>query len=379
MKKFILIIMLIMVLVPTIGFAEKNDKNKKNDIVYFYSGTCRACQNLKPFMDYLTEKYKHINIVKYSIIDIDNKALLNKYSDEYSVRSDFHSSVPIVFVYGTYLAGEEEIRTKLEDVIIKGSLENAKFINNKDASIEEDIKNFQGLKVFGVFTAGIVNGLNPCSLALLIFLLSLLISKNINTFKLGNAFILGKFIMFLFMGTVIYQLLSFIKMDLVNLIMKIFFIGFVSILIALSVNDYFASKKEKYNKIRLQLPNFLRKINHRIIKVVNKISNIYILLFITFVLGIVISLGEFFCTGQIYLTSIVTVLQSGILGSKQALFYLIVYDIGFILPLIVINYILHKSKNVFKMSEFIREKLPVIKLINIIILFIFVLIIIFRL
>lgn len=379
MKKFVLIIMLLSVLVPVIVFAENNDKNKKIDVVYFYSDTCKECQNLKPFMDYLAKKYKNINIIKYSIINIDNKALLNKYSDEYSVRPDFYSSVPIVFIFDIYLAGEEEIISTLENIIIHGSLKNTKVIDNKEASIEKDIKNFQALKVFGVFIAGIINGLNPCSLALLIFLLSLLISKKINTFKLGNAFILGKFIMFLFMGTIIYELLSFIKIDLVNLIMKIFFIGFVSILIALSVNDYFAAKKEKYDKIRLQLPNFLRKINHGIIKVVNKISNVYILLFITFVLGIIISLGEFFCTGQIYLTSIVIVLQSGILESKQALLYLIVFDIGFILPLVIINYILHKSKSVFKISEFIREKLPVIKLINIIILFIFILIIIFRL
>lgn len=84
-----------------------------------------------------------------------------------------------------------------------------------------------------------------------------------------------------------------------------------------------------------------------------------------FALGSIICFGEFLCTGQVYLATIVTVLQSNQNLSIKALSYLLLYDFAFIIPLLLIIYIIYRGKEIFQVSEGIREKLSWIKLINV--------------
>lgn len=62
-----------------------------------------------------------------------------------------------------------------------------------------------------------------------------------------------------------------------------------------------AAKHENYGKIKLQLPTALKKINHGWIKRISGLENAWLLLLVSFALGVFISVGEFLCTGQIFL------------------------------------------------------------------------------
>lgn len=77
-----------------------------------------------------------------------------------------------------------------------------------------------------------------------------------------------------------------------------------------------------------------------------------------------ILLGEFLCTGQIYLATIIAILHTEEFLSVNALIYFIVYNIALIIPLIIISFIIYKTKGVFETSEMIRVKMPYIKLAN---------------
>jgi cytochrome c biogenesis protein CcdA len=219
-------------------------------------------------------------------------------------------------------------------------------------------------KTFAILGAGIVNGLNPCSMSMLLMFMSLLLFKKSTVLKIGISYSLGKFISYMLLGTILFKFLENFSINGFNTIIKILALFIIFTLIVLNINDYFAAVNEKYNKIKLQLPLSFRKFNHGLIRKVSSVTNIKLLICISFGLGIFISLGEFLCTGQIYLTTIVTVIQSGTAFNFKAFTYLLIYNLGFIFPVLILTFVIYKGKEVFDVSESLRERLHIIKLIN---------------
>ena len=82
---------------------------------------------------------------------------------------------------------------------------------------------------------------------------------------------------------------------------------------------------------------------------------------ITFVIGVVISLTEFLCTGQAYLTYILNLIQSSENVGRGVLF-LMFYNLIFVFPLILIAFIAIKTQSITAISAFMRERLNLIKL-----------------
>ena len=74
------------------------------------------------------------------------------------------------------------------------------------------------------------------------------------------------------------------------------------------------------------------------------------------------------CTGQIYLMTIITVIQYINQFDIRAFLFLIIYNFALIMPIFVIVIFINKGRSVFQMSEHIRQNMPKIKIINSIIL-----------
>lgn len=64
------------------------------------------------------------------------------------------------------------------------------------------------------------------------------------------------------------------------------------------------------------------------------------------------------------MATIVSVLQRSQTLNMHAVIYFLIYGLAFVLPLILITIIIHKGRGIFDVSEWIREKMPMIKLIN---------------
>lgn len=67
--------------------------------------------------------------------------------------------------------------------------------------------------------------------------------------------------------------------------------------------DFLSVRKSEYGKVRMQLPKKLRHLNHQMLKKASHMEGAFLGILILG-LGIAVSLGEFFCTGQIYMASI---------------------------------------------------------------------------
>lgn len=368
MKKFFLLLFTLLFVIQI--FVCRVWAVEKVTAVYFYSPACASCMSMSDFLEKVGERHKNFDLKKYDISNLKNKSLMDKYDEAYNVSGEDEGIVPVIFIRDKYFTDEESIRNNLEKEINNHGLKTIEI----DSSIEnhdKDLQRFEGFKAASVFLAGLVNGINPCSMSMLLFLLSLLVVKNIKILKIGFSFITGKFIAYVLLGTILFKFLSLLDLRFLNLLMKILFAILLLILIIMNIQDFFAAKSERYDRIFLQLPQVFRRFNHNIIKKATGFSDLKIIILISFLLGMFITLGEFLCTGQIYLATIITIFQTNNELSVQALIYLIIYNIGLVLPLVILTLLVYKGKEIFEVSEAIRERLHIIKMLNALIFFIF--------
>lgn len=361
-------------------FLEEGSESRiENLVVYFYVTACGECQEVDKYLNAMGDGYLlgsanddkiKFNIMRFNIAEPENLELLNKYFQAYEVPEE-DQLVPIVFIGNTYLSGANDIKQMLEAQIKNGNGLTTLYLVSDNQQIDLKIDDLSGYRVLGVMVTGLINGLNPCSISMLLFFLSMLLVREVNVLKMGLSFIAGKFITYFLLGTLLFHLFAQLDVPWFQTIIKVIMLVFIFIIIILNIQDYIAAKNEKYDKIKLQLPVILRKYNHRWIEKFTAVKNGRLLMPISFVLGSFISVGEFLCTGQIYLATIIYVLQNSKALKLQAMIYFLIYGIAFVTPLLLVTVLIYKGREVFELSEFFRDKMHIVKLINAIVFVIF--------
>ncbi|MDI6641187.1 MAG: cytochrome c biogenesis protein CcdA [Elusimicrobiota bacterium] len=217
-----------------------------------------------------------------------------------------------------------------------------------------------------MLSAGFIDGLNPCAFAAIVFLIAYLsmIQKRptIEIFSTGMFFILGVFITYFFIGLGLNKLFVSIRFKAESAQIVYLIIGTITLILAvLSFLDFFAIRRieeGKKAKVILQLPNYFR---WKIYNFVEKYSKFKYLIPIGFFLGLIISLLEFFCTGQIYLPTIIYMFSQKELQLK-AITYLLFYCLMFILPLVAIFLSLLFGMKLDRIEAIGRKHIKTVKL-----------------
>jgi hypothetical protein len=83
-----------------------------------------------------------------------------------------------------------------------------------------------------------------------------------------------------------------------------------------------------------------------------------------FTLGVLVSAGEFLCTGQIYLATILYLLRTNTGSFALAFLAFLCYTIAAALPPALLVILCHKGKQAMALSDFVRNRMPVIKIAN---------------
>lgn len=358
--------------------AVSKDKSTDSVILYFFTVSCTDCSEVKSLLKKMTDEQttkKPLVIHEFNIAEGDNVVLLQKLFSIYGVASD-KQQVPIVFFSGGYLSGAKAVTQELEqkwkdDELTGFNLEN---ILSDDASWKEENKDQASFKTYiGLAAAGFINGVNPCGASMLLMLLAAIAMSGRSVIKTGCAYLAGKFTAYCAMGMGLYKLFMAIGQDIFLSISNVFtwiFAAVFFILAILYLIDFVNVKRKQYGKIRMQLPTALRKWNHERIEKASKINAKWMIP-AAVVLGIVISAGEFFCTGQVYLAAILYMMkmQQEIKLQTNAAF--IIYVTAMCIPSFLIVVVIEKTKNVIHMSNKTLEWLPAIKLVTAIVFFIF--------
>lgn len=342
--------------------------------IYFYSPTCSSCSEVSKIIAKVKKGNNELQIVKFDISTKNGLVMFNKYCESYNLEV-IKRYVPMIIINDEVLIGEESIKVNLEEIVQNGEELHTNLLSSDKTNINYSRKT---IGVIGVLIGGLINGLNPCSFAMFFFLISLCISKRERLKEIFTAFILAKFLTFLVLGTILFNVITLININLVSLFIKIISGFIISVLIFLNLIDLFYVRTEKYGKIKLQLPKKARAFSHKIMKRTEKFLDSSILIVIIFVVGIFVSITEFMCTGQIYLITIVTLIQFEDTFNLLNFIYLIIYNIALSTPLIIVAIIIKKSNDIFKLAEVIREKMWLVKLINVLFLSIVLIITIFN-
>ena len=347
-------------------------------ILYFSSPGCHACEDAeKQVIAKLPESYtihgkaSPIKLIKVSTAEKGSIERFRSYCETYKVPKE-HQKTPIVFVGYHALYGDAI--SQLSEILAKGDGLTTPLLQSKEYTETSPLLDYGFL---GVFLTGLLNGINPCAISMVLMLLSLLVVDKKLTVPVGLSFAVGKFVGFFLLGTVLFTVVDILPLNEVALVTKIVLLVLSAVMVLLNLNDLLAAKSERYNKIRLQLPQGLRKRNHDWIKRMISVKKRGLLIASGVLLGLIMAAGEFLCTGQIYLAVIVQVVHSGAELSGRALLYLLTYSFAFIVPLLIMVLLIAKGRKVFKLSDHFRKNMTWIKLGNMLVFALFFVLVLF--
>jgi len=361
------------------------------DLVYFYQKGCPKCDRANALLIYMTKKYPQLGIKKIDLNSPDGKRLNETLSNRLNLPTERRLIAPSIFVGNDHLSPDEITESKVEALIQKygekavpGVSEGKPALTTPPPPLsptqeetkkaeESIIQRFQSFGVLAIFLAGLIEGMNPCSLATLVFFVSYLTMvgrKRKEIFGVGLGFSCAGFVTHLLIGI---GILSFIQhLSFLPLFSKVVYL--ITFLFALflgifSLYDYIQLKKGRPSKMKLQVPNFLKKRIHQIIRArsdaleAGKKRPSFRFLLAAIAIGFIVTLLQSTCTSQVYLPTILFVTNIPSLRGS-AILYLVLYNLVYILPLLVIFGIVYWGVTSEQLSFFLQKRASTIKLLT---------------
>ena len=369
------------------AMAKASPKRFTVNLAYFYQKGCPKCDRANALLKYMVKKYPQLSIKEIDLNTPDGKRLNETLSNRLKLPMEKRLIAPSIFIGNDYLSSGEITESKLEASIHKyeeaaqspvpptGSPPGGLSPTTEETKRAEEsiIERFKSFGILAIFLAGLIEGMNPCALATLVFFISYLTMvgrKRKEIFLVGLGFSGIGFVTHLFLGL---GILSFIRhLSFLPLFSQIvYFITFLFALLLgiLSLYDYIQLKKGRPSKMKLQVPDSLKKRIHQIIRVrsgdleADKGSTSVRFLLAAVVIGFIVTLLQSTCTSQVYLPTILFVTNIPSLRGSAVL-YLILYNFIYILPLLVIFGIVYWGVTSEQLSFFLQKRASSIKLLT---------------
>ncbi len=309
------------------------------EIVFFEIFGCKECDRALSLLKGIAARDSTLAIRIYAAEDPDSKALLAAFGSVYKIPRDKRLLTPVIFFgKGHLLQSDITLANvkRLLDVQGEQSIPWNEIEEAQGRSAEEITQEFAGFRILPIVGAGFLDGVNPCAFATLIFFITYLSVLGVDRKRIiwvALPFILSVFATYFVLGLIAYQILALLTV--LRWVSRVIVGATVILLFVLaffSFNDYLLLKRGEGEKMKLKMPARLRK---RMNQMIRKRTTFGGFLIGAVVTGFFISLFELICTGQVYLPTLVYMVQVAEF-SGRALGYLIIYNIAFIIPLVVI-------------------------------------------
>ncbi len=380
LKKIFSLLIFLFLLLPCFTFGEESEK-----AILYYGNGCPHCSSVEK---YIKEQGLENEIIQKEIYqNSQNAEEFNQICEQEGIGLR-ERGVPFLYAKGECFVGDKQIITYLklrekdekvekevkktkeemvherevaEEKIEKPALSvNKKFEGkeekeegNKTQEIKENFS--ENLTLPLLFGAALVDAVNPCAFAVLLILMTTVLSSGSKKRALysGIAFSLSIFISYLLMGLGLYSIVSTFETS--KVFMKI--IGGLAIFIGIfNLKDFFWYGKGFLMEVPMSWRPKLKKLIHSITSPIG-----------AFLIGFLISLFLLPCTSGPYIVII------GMLGHKEvflkAIWLLILYNLIFVLPMIGITLGAYFGMNVQKAEEKRVKNLKTLHLIAGIIMF----------
>ena len=310
-------------------------------VLFFHSPGCQSCRNVQDYtLPYLHETWgDRIVIRSIDIDDPDGFGQLLAVREHYGVEG---TRSPYLFAVGGEAIGSDNDLADHLDHAIQTALDQhlqtwvpAKSRGEADGQRIRDV--FRSLSFWAVIGAGLLDGLNPCAFATLVFFIGLLSyagSTRRQIVIVGSGFTLSVFVIYLLLGMGAFRALQALAVyGIVARVIYLLTLLLLAVLFVLSLRDLIQYWRTGVTRDQLlQLPTSTKRRIHGVMKRGLKTNN---LLFGAIGIGVLITLFEAACTGQVYLPTIVLMLKDPVLQGN-ALLYLLLYNLLFILPLVIV-------------------------------------------
>ncbi|MEA1929348.1 MAG: cytochrome c biogenesis protein CcdA [Patescibacteria group bacterium] len=290
---------------------------------YFFYGTgCPHCAAAKTFLDSFEADHSDIDIQRFEIyFNRSNAALFNNLFDKYGIPPE-DRGVPALFIGEEYILGDTPIGNELE----------LSLINNRGAECPivsaGETTSIKALPLLTVIGAAVVDSVNPCAIAVLLILFSALLAAGDKkrAVRAGLAFTLSIYIAYFLFGLGLFSALRISGLSF--WFYKI--VGAAAIVIGLlNLKDYFWYGGGGF---AMEIPQRWRP---KLKSILNKTTSPLGAFFV----GFLVTLFELPCTGGPYIVIL------GLLAEKMtrmaAIPTLLLYNLFFILPLLLITFLLY--------------------------------------
>jgi cytochrome c biogenesis protein CcdA len=325
-------------------------------INYFWKEGCSNCVKIAPYLDEVQDKYgSKIDIHKYDVGQLENIKKYQNLCNMKNIPLD-EQGVPLIAINDKIFMGVAEIRQGLQneiDYMLKNNIRTCLLKDNGSCGLtdrnESDIEPIAPAVTLPlIIGAGLLDGINPCAFAVLIFLLTFLLTVSKDKrrmIKAGIAYVVGVYVTYFLAGlgllTVIH--LTGFSGTAVKLA------GGLAIIVGLiNIKDYFWYGKWISLGIPKKFKPTIERWTHR--------ANIPA----AFILGLLVAMFELPCTGGVYLAIIALLAHTA--TQATAIGYLLLYNLMFILPLLFIMYLVTKGMSAERIENWRQSKKSWMKL-----------------
>ncbi|MEI6832190.1 MAG: hypothetical protein WCK61_05740 [Candidatus Omnitrophota bacterium] len=341
-------------------------------LLIFNSATCHRCVEAKEKIipAILAEFSNKLAFEYHDIQEIENYKLLLSLQKQYA--PDLTLDLPVFFISGRLANGSGNIDMKLRE-LIKGALSSQasrpKFLNI------DLVKHFKSFTPLAISFAGLQDGVNPCAFTVIVFFISFLTMQGYRkreVLLIGLTFIAAVFLTYLLIGLGIFNFLYSLKTTLILSKTLTIVIGAFSIILGFfALYDFikFKISNDPEGQV-LQLPGAIKKRIQAIVGFFHRkdrsadakaAPHIFKLILSAIISGFLVTLLETVCTGQLYLPTIAYILKATQF-KFEAFLYLLLYNVMFILPLILIFILALFGVTSTQFAEFLKKHLAMIKL-----------------
>jgi cytochrome c biogenesis protein CcdA len=306
-------------------------------VSYYYTPGCRSCEEF--LSEELPRMEKDLGIrIAVERKDVLDSSLYEELSAIAAARGETITAVPVLRVGDALLQGDEAIKAGLRKAVKDAAAARqaaAAPAAGAAASAGAAAPGAEKLAVLPVIAAGLIDGINPCAFTTLIFLLASLALAGRGrreVLLIGALFSLSVFATYFMVGLGFFAALRAASaVSVVSVILRGVLVAALLVFAGLSVYDYVLIRRGRPTEMLLQLPSVLKKRIHASIRTRVRTAAIA---GSSLVLGFLVSIFEFACTGQVYLPTLGYLAR--VHRQAHAIGLLALYNLCFVLPLLAV-------------------------------------------
>ncbi len=333
-------------------------KEQKIIVEFFFRQGCKECAKVKKIVLPKIEKQLYGSYeLRYHDLDKSDNYIKLITCQEY-FKNKINAPVYIVVNFSRILTGFDDINNNIVQAITDAKTAPRKaLLINAESKEKLLIKRVERFTFITVLVAGLIDGINPCVFTTLIFFISLLSVSRVKGSRLlltGGTYCLACFLAYLALGFGIFNFLTFFSgysylrkaLELITFIILILF----AVISFIDAIRYKLSHKTE--QVSLQLPNSLKKKIHSIMR---KGLNYRYFLPGVFGIGVLVTVIESVCTGQVYIPTLVMLTKQ--CGAGIWFFYLLLYNFAFIVPLLIVFVVAWHGTNTLSFVKWSKRQL----------------------